>query len=66
MSVLNAVPLSGRKTISIEAPRINDLEEVGILTAPLETSRVTRRLGRSEYFVQCGTAKVLRGLCTRA
>jgi hypothetical protein len=60
MSVLNMVPLSGRKTISVEAPRINDLDEVGILPAPLETSRVTRRrLGRSEYFVRGATGSAL-------
>jgi hypothetical protein len=61
MTVLNVVPLSGRKTISVEAPRINDLEEVGILTAPLETSRVARRrLGRSEYFVRGATVSAVQ------
>jgi len=57
MSVLDAVALSGGKTLHVEAHRINDLERVGMFTPPLETSCAARHLGRTDYSVRGTTAK---------
>jgi len=62
MSVLDAVALSGGKTLHVEAHRINDLERVGMFTPPgnvmcCPTSRPNRLLC-SRYDRQGDTAKV--------
>ena len=70
MSVLSVVPLSGGKTLHVEAPRINDPEACRMFTPPPGNVTCARRLSRTVCSLVRPPARLSegpsRGLCTSA
>jgi hypothetical protein len=60
MSVLNAMPLPGRKATFVEAPRINEPEACRMSAPPRKTSCVARALRRTGYSVRGATVSAVQ------